>query len=70
MAVVASQVNWQGCDEEGCPVLLVQAARICNECQSAEQAQQAADAIISQARQRLHACMPATSPTSSCAHHS
>jgi hypothetical protein len=58
VAALRRQVNWQGCDEEGCPVLLVQAARICNDCQSAEQAQQAADAIISQARStRLHARM-------------
>jgi hypothetical protein len=42
------QIQWQGNDAEGHPVLLVHLARLCNDCQGQEQAQEAADAIISQ----------------------
>ena len=41
-------MQWQGSDAEGTPVLLVHLARLCNDCASAEQAQLAADALISQ----------------------
>ena len=43
------QIQWHGSDEEGHPILLVHVARMCDDCQSAEHAQQAADAVISQA---------------------
>lgn len=42
------QMSWQGQDEEGHPMLVVHLGRLCNECQSHELAQQAADALISQ----------------------
>lgn len=42
------QISWQGQDQEGHPLLIVHIGRLCNECQSHELAQQAADAIISQ----------------------
>jgi len=42
------QMRWQGQDEEGHPLFIVHIGRLCNECQSHELAQQAADAIISQ----------------------
>ena len=48
----APQMQWQGSDAEGTPVLLVHLARLCNDCASAEQAQLAADALISQASRR------------------
>ncbi|CAL8462219.1 g1750 [Coccomyxa elongata] len=41
-------IQWHGSDEEGHPILLVHLARMCDDCQSAEHAQQAADAVISQ----------------------
>ncbi|KAK9906365.1 hypothetical protein WJX75_000628 [Coccomyxa subellipsoidea] len=41
-------IQWHGSDEEGHPILLLHLATMCNECQSAEHAQQAADAVISQ----------------------
>ncbi len=49
LAPVLMQVYWHGNNKEGHPVLLVHLARLCNVCQSHEQAQQAADAVISQA---------------------
>lgn len=48
-AVGVVQIQWHGSDEEGHPILLVHLARMCDDCQSAEHAQQAADAVISQA---------------------
>ena len=42
------QIRWQGQDQEGHPLFIVHIGRLCNECQSHELAQQAADAIISQ----------------------
>ena len=45
------QMSWQGQDEEGRPMLVVHLGRLCNECQSQELAQQAADALISQVGQ-------------------
>lgn len=50
----ALQMQWQGGDAEGAPVLLVHLARLCNDCASAEQAQLAADALISQ----VSCCVP------------
>ncbi|CAL5227620.1 g10624 [Coccomyxa viridis] len=41
-------IRWQGQDQEGHPLLIVHIGRLCNECQSHELAQQAADALISQ----------------------
>lgn len=42
------QMSWQGQDSEGHPLLVVHIGRMCNECQSHELAQQAADALISE----------------------
>ena len=47
--VLHAQIQWHGSDEEGHPILLLHLARMCNDCQSTEHAQQAAEAVISQA---------------------
>lgn len=61
------QIQWHGSDEEGHPILLVHLARMCDDCQSAEHAQQAADAVISQASsERIF--NPALLDLLSCAH--
>ena len=50
------QMRWQGQDEEGHPLLVVHIGRLCNECQSHELAQQAADALISQVQALCWPC--------------